>query len=220
MSNAGSGERLRDVVDRLHSEVAELRGSRRRLAQASHDDRRGIERAFHDGVQQHLIAFAVQLRRLTGLVDTDPTAAKALLDEMATNVREALDEASMLAEGIYPPLLDASGFASALRSAAGRADVAAAVDVRVGTAYSAELVAAVYWTCIDALSSAPPGSRATVRVLDADGVMTFEIVVAGHLAAGRIERLCDRIEALDGRVTVEPSSDRGSRVLGWLPLSQ
>jgi hypothetical protein len=64
VSNAGSGERLREVVDRLPGEVAELRGSRKRLAEAAHADRRAIECAFHDGVQQHLVALAVNLRRL------------------------------------------------------------------------------------------------------------------------------------------------------------
>jgi signal transduction histidine kinase len=219
VSNAGSSEPRRDVIDRLQGEVAELRGSRKRLAQAAHDDRRSIERALHDGVQQHLIAFAVQLRRLAGLVEIDPAAAKALLDEMATNVREASDEASELAERIYPPLLEARGFASALRSAAERADLTAEVDVRAGGAYSAELTAAVYWCCVEALSSASPGSHATVRVVDADGALTFEITIAGHLADGRLERLRDRIEALDGRVIVEHSKNGGSHVHGSLPLS-
>ncbi|MDP9271209.1 MAG: histidine kinase [Chloroflexota bacterium] len=199
--------------------MAELRGSRKRLAEAAHDDRRAIERALHDGVQQHMVAFALQLRRLAGLVDSDPVAAKALLDEMATNVREALDEASELAERIYPPLLEARGFASALRSAAERAGLTAVVDVKAGAAYSAELTAAVYWSCVEALSSASPESQATVRVLDADGALTFEIAIAGHLADGRLERLRDRIEALEGRVTVEHLKDGGSRVHGWLPLS-
>jgi signal transduction histidine kinase len=220
VSNAGSSEQLRDVVDRLQREVAELRGSRKRLAEAAHDDRRAIERALHDGVQQHIVAFAVQLRRLAGLVDSDPAAAKALLDEMATNVREALDAASELAEKIYPPLLEARGFASALRSAAERAGVTAVVDVKAGAAYSAELTTAVYWSCAEALSSALPGSQATVRVIDADGALTFEIAIAGHLADARLERLRDRIEALDGRITVEHLEDGGSRVHGWLPLSR
>ena len=219
MSNAGSDERLRDVIDRLQGEVAELRGSRKRLAEAAHDDRRAIERALHDGVQQHMVAFALQLRRLAGLVDSDPVAAKALLDEMATNVREALDEASELAERIYPPLLELRGFASALRSAAEKAGLTAVVDVTAAATYSPELTAAVYWSCVEALSSASPESQATVRVIDADGVLTFEIAIAGHLTDGRFERLRDRIEALDGRVTVEHLKNGGSRIHGWLPLS-
>ncbi len=220
MSNASSGEQLQDVVDRLQGEVAELRRSRKRLAEAAHDDRRAIERALHDGVQQQMVAFAVQLRRLAGLVDGDPAAAKALLDEMATNVREALDEASELAERIYPPLLEARGFASALRSAAEKARVTALVDVKAGAAYSAELTAAVYWSCVEALSSASPGSQATVRVLDADDGLTFEVAIAGHLADGSLQRLRDRIEALNGRVTVEHPKEGGSRVHGWLSLAR
>ncbi|HEY8867794.1 MAG TPA: hypothetical protein VIM30_00220 [Candidatus Limnocylindrales bacterium] len=167
-----------------------------------------------------MVAFAVQLRRLAGLVDGDPAAAKALLDEMATNVREALDEASELAERIYPPLLEARGFASALRSAAEKARVTALVDVKAGAAYSAELTAAVYWSCVEALSSASPGSQATVRVLDADDGLTFEVAIAGHLADGSLQRLRDRIEALNGRVTVEHPKEGGSRVHGWLSLAR
>ena len=91
MSNAGSGEQLQDVVDRLQGEVTELRRSRKRLVEAADADRRAIERALHDGVQQHLVALAVDLRRLAGLVDDHPVAAKALLDELAANVRQALD---------------------------------------------------------------------------------------------------------------------------------
>lgn len=220
MSNAGSGERLREVVDRLQGEVAELRGSRKRLAEAAHADRRAIERALHDGVQQHLVALAVDLRRLAGLVDGDPAAAKALLDEMAANVREALDETTELAHRVYPSLLEARGFASVMRSAAERAGVTVLVDVPGGAGYTPEITAAVYWSCVEALSSASRGSLATVSVLDADGVVTFEVAIAGHHPEGRLERLRDRIEALDGRVSVDDGQDGGSRIHGWLPLSR
>jgi signal transduction histidine kinase len=220
VSNAGSGEQLQDVADRLRGEVAELRRSRRRLAEAAHADRRAIERALHDGVQQHLVALAGDLRRLAGLVDGDPAATKALLDEMAANVREALDETTELAQRVYPPLLEGRGFASAMRSAAESAGVTVLVDVSAGAGYPPEITAAVYWSCVEALSSASRGSQATVSVLDADGVLTFEVAVAGHHPEGRLERLRDRIEALDGRVRVDDGQVGGSRIHGWLPLSR
>jgi len=220
VSNAGSGEELQDVVKRLRAEVAELRGSRSRLAEAAHDDRRTIERALHDGVQQYLVALAIDLRRLSGLLDRDRVAAKALLDELAVNVREALDEAAELAQRIYPALLESRGLASALRSAGEGAGVTVVVDIPSSAGYPPEVTAAVYWSCVEALSSASPGSQATVRVLDADGALTLEIAIAGHLADGRLERLRDRIEALDGRVTVEHPKEGGSLVHGWLSLSR
>lgn len=218
MSNAGSGEGLREVVDRLQDEVTAIRRSRKRLAEAAHTDRRAIERALHDGVQQHLVALAVDLRRLAELVDGDPAAAKGLLDEMAAYVQEALAATSALAQSVYPPLLEARGFASALRSAAESAGLTAVVDVQVGARYPPEITAAVYWSCIDAMSSASRGSQATVSVLDADGAVTFEVGVDGQHPEGRLDRLRDRIEALDGSLTVEDQQDGGSRVHGWLPL--
>jgi signal transduction histidine kinase len=139
---------------------------------------------------------------------------------MAANVRQALHETTELAERVYPPLLEGRGLASALRSAAERAGVTAIVDVSAGAGYPPEITAAVYWSCVEALSSASRGSQATVSVLDADGALTFEIAVAGQHPEGRLDRLRDRIEALDGRVSVDDQPDGSSRVHGWLPLSR
>jgi signal transduction histidine kinase len=220
VSNAGSDEGLQDVVDRLQGEVADLRASRRRLAEAARADRRAIERALHDGVQQYLVALAFDLQRLAGLLDADPAAAKSLLDDMAAIVGEALAETTDLAQSVYPPLLEGRGLASALRSAAERAGVTAVVDVPARADYPPDIIAAVYWSCVEALSSASGGSQATVSVLDADGALTFEVSVAGRQSEARLDRLRDRIEALEGRVSVADVHDGGSRIYGWLPLSR
>jgi signal transduction histidine kinase len=218
VSNGGSGERLGDDVNRLQGEVAELRASRKRLAAAAHSDRRAIERALHDGTQQQLVALAVDLRGLAGLVDGHPAAARALLDEMAANLRVALTEMTELAQKVYPSLLEDRGFAAALRSAAESAGVTVVVDVRAGARYPPEVTAAVYWSCVDAMSSASRGSQAMVTVLAADDGLTFEVGIAGRHPEGRLLLLRDRIEALDGRVSVDEGPDGGSRVHGWLPL--
>lgn len=217
MSKAGAGERLQDVVDRLQAEIADLRRSRRRLVEAADADRRAIERALHDRVVQNLVALAVDVRRLAGLVEDQPSAAKALLDDMAANVREALTETTALAQKTYPPLLEGRGFATSLRSAAESAGVTVLVDVPAGYDYPPEISAAVYWSFVEALSSSSPGSEAAVSVLVAEGAIAFEVAVAGHHPAARIDRLRDRIEALDGRLSVE-NEDLGTRVHGWLPL--
>jgi len=220
VSNAGPGEQLQDVVDRLRGEIAELRRSRRRLVEVAFADRRALERALHDGVQQQLVALAVDLRRLAGLVDGHPAAAKTLLDEMAASLREALTETTELAQQVYPTLLEGRGFAAALRSAAEDVGITALVDVPASANYPPEISAAVYWSCVEALSSGSPGSQATVSVRDADGALTFEVAVAGHHPKGRLDRLRDRVEALDGRLSVDEGQDVGSRVHGWLPLSR
>jgi len=213
--SAGIGH---EVGDRLSDEVAELRGSRRRVAMAAHADRRAIERDLHDGVQQHLVGLAVDLQSAAGLVDGDAASAKALLAEIAGHVREALDETTKLATRVYPPMLEGRGFASTLRSAASGAGVTALVDVPDVASYPPEITAALSWTWAEALSSAPAGSEATISVLDGDGGLTFEVTIAGHHPEGRLERLRDRIGALDGRLSVDEEEDGGSRLQGWVPL--
>jgi hypothetical protein len=209
----------RGHIFQLQDEVEDLRTSRRRLVSAADADRRAIEGALHDGVQQHLIALAVDLRRLAGLVDADPVAAQALLDEMMANLRTAMAETTALAERIHPPLLAARGFASAIRSAAERLGVTVLVDAPAGAGYSPEVTTAVYWSCVETLSFASRGSEATVIVLDTDGVLTFEVGIDGRLSDEGLARLCDRVEALDGRVAVDDRTDDGSRLHGWLPSS-
>jgi signal transduction histidine kinase len=219
VSNAGSREELPDLIDRQRAEVAQVRRSRRRLLEAAFADRRAVESALHDGVQQRLVALAVDLQRLARLLDGDPAAARALVAEMATNIQSALDETSELARWVYPPLLEGRGLATALRSAAESAGVTAVVDVPSVAGFAPEITAAVYWTCVDALSSASRGSQATVSVRDADGGLSFEVAVIGRHSTEQLDRLRDRIEALDGRLSVE-EHEVGSRVHGWLPLSR
>jgi signal transduction histidine kinase len=219
VSNVGPGQHARKAVDPLQVEIAELRESRKRVAEAAHADRRAIERALHDGVQQDLVAVAVDLQRLAGLVD-GPAGARLLLDDIAAHVRAALDTSRELAEWIYPALLEGLGLASALRSAAENAGLTIVVQVHASAAYPAEIATALYWSCVEALSSASPGSQASITVMDADAGLSFEVVVEGHQSGERLARLCDRIEALDGRVGVENRPDGGSRLQGWLPLSR
>ena len=218
MPNAGSSEELREVVARLRAEVATLRSSRRRLAESAHAERRAIERELHDGVQQHLVALAMELRRLRTMVDRDASAAGDLLDEMTANAREALDAATRLASRIYPSMLEGRGLASALRSVASDAGVTSAVDVPAVAKYPPDVTAALYWTWADALASAAPGSEAAISVLEADGGLTFEVTMVAGAPQRLIESLRDRIEALDGRASITDLPSGAVRLQGWLPL--
>ena len=99
------------------------------------------------------------------------------------------------------------------------AGVTILVDVPSAADYPPEVSAALYWSCVEALSSASPGSQATVKVRGAEAALAFEVEVAGRHPTARLDRLRDRIEALDGRLTIDEGK-LGSRVQGWLPLSR
>ena len=199
--------------------IDDLKASRRRLVSAADMDRRALEGELHDGVQQHLVALAVDLRRLAGLIDADPIAAHALLDEMTANVRTAMAEATALAARIHPPLLAARGFASAIRSAADGLGITVVVDAPAGASYPPEITTTIYWTCVEMLSFASPGSEATVRVIETDGLLTFDVGIDGRPLEASLTRLRDRVEAFDGLMAVDERASGGSIVHCSVPWS-
>jgi signal transduction histidine kinase len=209
----------------MRLELAELRASRKRLVLAADADRRRIERELHDGVQQTLVALAVDLQLAAQVADADPAATKALIEEMGRALQQALDEAAQLAERIYQPLLEAGGLAAALRSAALSAGITVFVEVTAGASYPPEVAASVYLCCLAALEHAGPGAQATVKVRDEEGAIAFEVVDGAHSGAtgaradAGLEQLRDRVEALGGRLTIRSEPGRRMWVSGSLPLA-
>jgi signal transduction histidine kinase len=201
----------------LRREIEELRASRTRLALAADAERRDIERALHEGVQQDLVGLAANLEVAAGSVDSDPAAAKALLEELQREARRALTEMQELAYRIFPPLLEAGGLVAELRAAASRAGVPARIDVDVDAPYPPEIAGAVYFCALDAFERAPAGSPVVVKVRGEGGALTFEIDVDGDLGSER-RSPHDRVEALGGQVTIGAGGDR-TTVAGSLPLS-
>jgi signal transduction histidine kinase len=159
------------------------------------------------------------------LVNTDPAAAKTLLEELGRDVQQALDETGRLAQRIYPPLLEAGGLTAALRAAAISIGIPVSVEAEAATGCSPEVLRTVYLCCLQALEHAGAEARATVTVRKEKGTIRFEVVEKGGRSVatkGRsdaLERLRDRVEALGGRLTVssEPHGG-GTRLSGSLPL--
>ncbi len=200
----------------MRHQIEELRASRKRLALAADAERRGIERALHEGVQQDLVGLAANLEVAAGSVDSDPAAAKALLDELQRETRRALTEMQELANRIFPPLLEAGGLVAELRAAASRAGVPARIDVDVAASPPPEIAGAVYFCALDAFERAPAGTPVMVSVRGEEGALAFEIDVDGALGSER-RAPYDRVEALGGRVTITSEGDR-TTVAGSLPL--
>jgi signal transduction histidine kinase len=203
----------------MRVEIEGLRTSLRRLVLAADADRRTIERDLHDGVHQHLVALAVNLQLAGQAADSDPAAAKALLEEMGHDVQQALDETALLAQRIYPATLEADGLAALLRSAAVNAGVLASVDVRAGSNYPPEVAMTVYLCWLDTLARGSGETRVTIKVREREDALAFVIGNAARPDAD-LDRVRDRVEALGGRLTIRSGPDRGIRVSGSLPLSR
>jgi signal transduction histidine kinase len=198
-------------------QIAALKASRKRLLVATAAERRRIERDLHQGVQQHLVAFSVNLQLARELVDAEPAAAKTLLAEIARDVQQALDEAGQLAQRIYPPL-DEVSLATTLRSAAVRAGVRASVDVVARERYPSEIAAALYWSWLDVLEQVGDGASVALQLRD-DDAFAFELVADSDQLEAALERLRDRVEALGGQVRIHVEPGPRTRVNGSVPSS-
>jgi signal transduction histidine kinase len=205
-------------LDGLRREVDELRASRRRLVVADDAERRNIERALHDDMQQQLVGLAAGLELAAGSVDADPTAAKARLADLAHDVQQALEDARRLAHRIYPPLLEAGGLVPALRTAAASAHVPTRIDVETGAGYPPEIAGLVYFCCLHVLERSGAGTPVTVTVRSDERTLGFEVVADCDFEAEQLP-LRDRVEALGGRLTFSSEPEHRTRLVGSVPLS-
>jgi signal transduction histidine kinase len=199
-------------------EVAELRASRRRLVLAADAERREIERALHDGLQQQLVGVATDLELASISVGTDPKATAERLADLRRDLQEALEQSRALASRIYPPL-DAGGLVVALRSAAANADVPSRIEVDGALPLPPEFTSAVYFGFVEILERAPSGTSVAITVREEHGALAFELTAEGDVDAQALP-LRDRVEALGGELTIRSGPGGRTSWLGTLPLSR
>jgi len=200
----------------LRREIEELRASRRRLALAADDERRGIERALHEGVQQDLVGLAANLEVAAGSMDSDPAAARAILEELQREARRAITEVQELSHRIFPAFLDSGGLVPELRAAASRAGLPTRIDVDGKITVSPEDAGAVYFCALDVFERAPDGTLVAVSIRNEEDELLFEITAEYDLGAAR-RAPHDRIEAIGGHVMITSEGDR-TTVAGSLPF--
>ena len=195
-----------------------------RFAEAEAAARRRLERDLHDGAQQQLVALALDLRRLQARVegtDLAPTV-KGLADRLAT----ALAELRELARGIYPAILTDRGLGPALRSLADRAPLPVLLDVEAIETLPAHVEATAYFVVAEALTNVARHARAStagvaIRRSAADLVIAVSDDGAGgaDTAGGTgLLGLRDRLDAIDGALTIDSEVGVGTRLVAVIPL--
>jgi signal transduction histidine kinase len=193
-----------DLVQRVQT-LTETRAAAVDLAA---EDRRRIERDLHDGVQQRLVALAMDLGRAKDKMDSDPDRAKELVTEAHEEAKRAITDVRDLARGIHPAVLTDRGLDAALSALAARSSVPVTMRVDVAVRPPASVEAAAYFVVSEALANVAKHSRAkaaTVTVRRSDDLLTIQVqddgvggasVVGGSGLAG----LRDRVQALDGEL--------------------
>jgi signal transduction histidine kinase len=208
-----------------------LRTSRDWAVSAADMERRRIERDLHDGAQQQLVALAVNLGLVRKRAADDPTSVNASLEVLHGDLQAAIAQLRDLAHGIYPPLLRDRGLPEALAAATRRTGMGVDLSLdELRSRYPAQVEAAVYFCCLEALQNAAKHGgdsvRSSLRVWEADGNLAFEVVDDGPgfdldaqpLGDG-LRNMRERIGAVGGTLVVESQVGAGTRVRGRLPLS-
>jgi signal transduction histidine kinase len=207
--------------------LEDLRESRRRLVAAQDLERRKLERNIHDGAQQQLVALAVKLRLARSVLEKDPARVDGMLDQLATETQQALEDLRDLARGIYPPLLADQGLGAALEAQARRSPVPVKVEAKGVGRYPPEVEAAVYFSCLEALQNVAKyagASAATVALREGPGRLEFRIhddgvgfdADATSYGTG-LQGIADRLATLGGALAVASMPGRGTAITGSLP---
>lgn len=193
----------------VHSQIAELERSRRRLVEAADEQRRELERELRRGTQ-------ARLEHVAGLV--------AGVDaELEREVEATLAELRELARGLHPTVLAEGGLDAALRELARRSPVPVSVRGTAGR-LPAPVEAAAYFVCSEALANVAKHARASAAVIDvacASGRLEIRVAddgVGGAKPAGGsgLRGLSDRVEALGGSLRVVSVPAGGTTV--WLSI--
>jgi signal transduction histidine kinase len=212
----------------LRERVDDLRDARMRIIAAADAERRRIERDLHDGAQQRMVSLAVKLGLAQARVATDPDEAERLIAEAREEAQLAVKELRELARGIHPAVLSDRGLGPALDALAARAPVPVDITGVPEEPLPRPVEAAVYFVTAEALTNVAKYAQAdtaSVALSIAGDCVRLEIRDDGvggadSAAGGGVAGLCDRVEALDGELTVDSPPGVGTTVTAEIPLRQ
>ena len=208
----------------LRARLEELRGSRARIVEAGHRERKRLERNLHDGAQQRLVAISLELALLEAqLAGNDE--ARARVARVRREIAASLQELREIARGIHPAVVTGHGLAVALEQLAALSPVPVEVTVEVDERLPEALEVAAYYLVSESLANVGKYAQATSATVDVSrnhGVVTVEIVddgIGGADSEGGsgLRGLADRIETLGGRLRVWSADGEGTRVRAEIP---
>ena len=176
------------------------------------------------GAQQRLVSVSFALGLAESKLATDPVAAKEILDTARRELATSLEELRELARGLHPAILSSRGLATAVRQLAMTAPLP--VDVSIpAERFPESTEAAAYYLITETLANATKHARAQtvwVNVTRDDESMTVVVAddgVGGADPAGGsgLQGLADRVESLDGTLSVTSRPGRGTTIRAELP---
>ncbi|MGH2534932.1 MAG: sensor histidine kinase [Thermomicrobiales bacterium] len=211
--------------EQLEERVEVLTRTRSGVMEAMLVERRRIERDLHDGAQQRLVSLAMGLGMAKEKMESDPDAARQLLDASHDEAKRVLVELRELVRGIHPAVLTDRGIDAAISAVAGRSPVPVTVDVDLNGRLPEAVESTAYFVVVEALANVAKHSNASaarVHVRREHDWLIIDVEDNGaggasmHDGTGLIG-LAERLAALDGQFAVQSPTGQGTRVRAEIP---
>ena len=216
----------------LAREMNERRRLEREIARIGDEERRRLGQDVHDGVCQQLTGTLLRCEALQRRLGKGETLASGELSEVSSLLKDAIDEAHAVAQGLSPLEQDARALAEALRllakrtqqSSAIRCDFIATGNVLVNEPATAQHL---YRIAQEALINAARHSQARLIVVELrgdDGELLLQVQDDGvgppaDIPPGRmgLRTMASRAQMIDGELTVTRGTEGGTRLSCRVP---
>ena len=198
---------------------AELEASRARAIAAADESRRRIQRDLHDGAQQRLVNTILSLKLAQATLKQTNHPAAEIVSDALNSAEHADADLRELVCGIMPAALRHGGLRAAVNSLL--RNIALPVTVKVmPDRLPAPVETTAYFVVAEALTNAVKHAGATcahVRAVVRHGALELEIRDDG-LGGADPQRgtglvgLTDRVESLDGSITITSPAGLGTTI--------
>ena len=172
-----------------------------------------------------MVAVAVTLGLAEAQLANDPSHAGRLIAQAREEAQLAVKELRELARGIHPALLSDRGLGAALEALASRAPSPVTVSGVPEAPLREPVEAAAYFVTAEALTNVAVrrASEASIELATEDDCLRVSVRDDGVGGAdpstgSGLRGLCDRVEALDGRLEIESPPGSGTTLTVKLPL--
>lgn len=214
----------------LKHEMNVLADARLGALTSAQTERYRIERDLHDSVQPRLVSLAMTIGLAQTKLDSDPTAAKALIGEAHEDAKSALVELRNVVRGIAPTILADRGLDAALSSVVQRAAVPTLLDIDLPQRISEETESVAYFVVTEALTNVAKHAQASravvsVRIDQVDNMLHVEVfddgrggaAITNSETATGLHGLAERVRAARGTFTVSSPFTGSTTVTAVLP---
>jgi signal transduction histidine kinase len=209
----------------LAARVDTLEATRAAAVESADARLRRLERDLHDGAQHRLAYIAMELDRARSRLAHDPEGASELLTRAHEESKRAMGELRDLVRGIHPSVLTDRGLDAAVSGLAERCPVPVDVEVRIQDRPPDAVETGAYYVVAEALTNVgkhAEARRAAVGIRRDGERLVIEVRDDGQGGAARmpgsgLDGLAQRVEALDGSLTIDSPSGGPTVISAELP---